>query len=306
MALVDGNWLNQYVAPGLLEEFKNYKDDFIGVLGSANKAAISADGIRFNKLINNVGFKVNNQDPFTPTKMTGQKGLIEWDKFDTTPTECDDKEVRALQFDKRSEIRLKQFEAFKLGLRDYTLNKLAPNSNAIGTPVIRTTGEDDGTGRLRLTYADLIKFYGIIKTLNLPDLKGLNLHLNSNHQQDLMLDKAATSNYREGIRVNPETGELLKFYSLNLWENNKNPIYGANGVLKGEGEATINTDRDASVFFYSPNTVYHLDSLKILYDSEVRDTRSADPTSEIRIQAYGLVGKKQDHGFGALVSGIKP
>ncbi|WP_199898103.1 hypothetical protein [Marinilabilia salmonicolor] len=30
--LVDGNWLNQYVAPQLLAEFKNDKDDFIGVL----------------------------------------------------------------------------------------------------------------------------------------------------------------------------------------------------------------------------------------------------------------------------------
>lgn len=306
MGLIDGNWLNQYVAPGLLEEFKNYNDDFIGVLGSANKSAISADGIRFNKLINNVGFKVNNQDEFTPAKMAGKKGLIEWDKFDTTPTACDDAEVRNLQFDKRSEVRVKQFEAFKLGIRDYTLNKLAPNANAVGMPVLRTTGADDGKGRLRLTYADLINFYSIIKTLNLPNPEGLQFILSSNHQQDLIQDRASTNNYRDGIRINPQTGELLGFYMLNLWENNQNPVYGADGVLKGIGEATVNTDRDASTFFYSPNTVYHLDKLKILYDPEVTDTRSADPTSEIRIQAYGLVDKIQDYGFGALVSGIKP
>jgi len=52
----DGNWLNQYVAPQLLVEFKNYKDDFVGVIPGVPAQALTADGVRFNKLINNVGF----------------------------------------------------------------------------------------------------------------------------------------------------------------------------------------------------------------------------------------------------------
>ena len=57
--LIDGVYLNKYLAPQLLKEFKNYKDDFVGLLGKPNKAALSADGIRFNKLINNVINKGN-------------------------------------------------------------------------------------------------------------------------------------------------------------------------------------------------------------------------------------------------------
>lgn len=306
MGLIDGNWLNQYVAPTLLSEYKNYKDDFIGKLKPAPKSAITADGIRMNKLINNVQFKVNNQDEFTPQKMNGKKGIVEWDKFDTTPTEVDTEEIRYLAFDKTSVVREKQNEAFKLGLRDYTLNQLAPEEDAIGMPVLRTTGEADSKGRLRLTFADLINFYSIVNTLNLPNQKDLEFILSANHQQDLMLDKASTNNYREGIRINPTTGELIGFYTWNIYTNNQNPIYGADGKLKIAGQAAVNTDRDASTFFYSGNTVYHLDDLLILYTPFNTDTKSANPKSIIRLQGHGLVNKTDRYGFGALVSGIKP
>ncbi|MBE7671670.1 hypothetical protein F7649_11155, partial [Tenacibaculum piscium] len=77
-ALVDGIWLEQYVEPQLLEEFKNFNDDFIGTLKRPNPAAIDKDGIKFNKLINNVGFHINKGDAFTPQSMTGKKGLVNW------------------------------------------------------------------------------------------------------------------------------------------------------------------------------------------------------------------------------------
>lgn len=51
----DGLFLEQYVEPQLLEEFRNYNDAFLSVLGRPNPGAIDKDGIRFNKLINNVG-----------------------------------------------------------------------------------------------------------------------------------------------------------------------------------------------------------------------------------------------------------
>lgn len=304
MSLVDGNWLNQYVAPQLLEEFRNYKDDFMGVIPGAPAGAIAADGLRMNKLINNAGFLVNNEDNFTPKKMSGKKGIIEWDKFDTEPTEVDDAEVRALPFDKRSEVRRKHSESYKIGVRDYCLQKLAPAADATGMPVMRTTGEDDGTGRLRLTYADLIKFYSIFPTLNLPNDKAWYFILNPHHSQDLILDRASTNNYRDGIVIDEKTGECKRFYKFNVFENNAAPIYAEAGTLKAQGAASAPGDQMASTFFYAPNTVFHLDSVKILYKPETTDTRNADPTSEFRLQAYGLCDKRQDYGFGALVSGV--
>ena len=47
--LIDGLYLNTYVAPQLLKEFKNYNDRFMAALEPADAGAISADGIHFNK-----------------------------------------------------------------------------------------------------------------------------------------------------------------------------------------------------------------------------------------------------------------
>lgn len=300
-ALVNGLWLNQYVAPQLLQEFLNYKDDFVGLIPNAPKGAVSADGLRFNKLINNVNFLINNADDFVAKSMAGEKGIIGWDKLDTDPTKVDDAEIRSLQFDKRAAVRMKHAEAWKLGYRNYIMQKLAPAADATGMPVLRTTGADV-SGRKKLTYADMIQFWSVIEGLNLPNRGAYNLILCREHIQDLIDDRANTNNYRD-IGIDPATGKLTRFYSLKLHENNYNPKYAADGTLKALGAAAAGTDKNASTFFYAPNAVSHIDKVKILYKPEHEDTTSADPTSEFRLQAYALVDKVQDYGFGAIVSG---
>lgn len=301
--LIDGNYLNQYVAPGLLLEFQNDNDNFLAALGRAPEGAISADGIRFNKLINNVGFLVNNTEAFTALEMAGKKRLVEWDKMDTVPTKVDDKEIRALAFDKRGEVRKKHSEAFRRGVRDYVIQKLAPTSNAAGMPVLRSTGAATVGGRLKLTVADMIRFYMAIEGLNLPDASKYNMNLCDVHKQDLLEDRASTNNYRDGITIDPVTGEISRFYKIKFWENNQAPIYNAAGTLKAAGALPAAGDQKGSIFYYGESTVYHLNGLKMLYKPENQDTESADPTSEFRLQGYGLCDKIQEWGFGAVLSG---
>lgn len=301
-----GNWLNQYVAPQLLVEFKNYKDDFIGVLKGAPKSAITTDGIRFNKLVNNVGFYVNNTADFTAKKMTGEKVFVEWEKYDTDPTMVDDAEVRALNYDKRSEVRVKHSEAFKMGIRDHVMWKLAPDDDAnTNMPVVRTSGGNDGTGRLRLTFADLVKYLERVKKLNLPDMNALHMILAPEHATDLILDRDSAQYFADrNIFFDPATGKVRSIMGFKFFENNAILAYDESGAKKAKGAVLASTDRIGSLFFYAPNTVYHIEGVKILYKPETIDTKSADPTSEFRLQTYGLVDRVQEYGFGALVSGI--
>lgn len=308
MALVNGIWLAQYVEPQLLEDFRNYKDDFIGVLERAPERAVDKDGIRFNKLINNIGFHVNKDTDFAPVSVPFKKGLIEWDKLDTDPSEYTDAELRAMAFDKESAIRMAHTESWKLGIRDYVMWKLAPTENVdLATPVIRTTGESvdlgGGQSRKRLTYADLVTYHSMWEKLNLPNKKAWYGILCSDHREDLVLDLANTQNNRH-IVIDKETGELKKFYKFNFFENNQNPTYAADGTLKAQGAVAVATDRNASTFFYAPNTVYHIEGVKVLRKPMEQDTRSADPKSEMRLHSYGLCDKKQEYGAGAIVSGI--
>ncbi|PID88689.1 MAG: hypothetical protein CSB03_00085 [Bacteroidia bacterium] len=301
-----GNWLNQYVAPQLLQEFKNFKDDFVAVLPGVPKQAITADGIRLNKLINNVGFLVNNTSDFTPKKMDGEKVFIEWEKYDTTPTEVDDAEVRGLAFDKRNQVRVKHSEAIKMGIRDHIVWKLAPNDDTnANMPVVRTTGEDDGTGRLRMTFKDIVTYLEKVKKLNLPKMNELYMILSPEHSTDLILDKNSAKLFADKkIFFDSETGKVRSIMGFKFFENNAVLAYDENGNKKAKGAVLTSTDRVASMFFYAPNTYYHLEKVKVLYKPETTDTRSADPTSEFRIQVYGIVDRIEDYAVGAIVSGI--
>ncbi|GAB6123075.1 hypothetical protein [Dysgonomonas termitidis] len=300
-----GQHLTQYVAPQLLQEFRNYKDDFIGVIPGAPKKAISADGLRYNKLINNVGFYVNNVTAFNPQKMNGEKVIVPWEWYDTDPTEVDDDEIRALPYDKRAEVRVKHTEAFKIGIRDHTMWKLCPeDSDNPNMPVMRTTGNNDGTGRKRCTFRDVVEYLEMVKDLNLPLVDQLNLILNAKHSTDLILDRDAAPYFsNKEIFFDVRTGKVKSVMGFKFFDNNAAPLFDADGNKKPKGSVKIAGDQYASTFFYAPNAVYHLDSVKILYKDEHTDTRNAHPTSEFRTQTYGLVDRVVDYGFGAIVSG---
>ncbi len=301
-----GNWLNVYAAPQLLQEFKNFKDDFIAVLPGVPKQAITADGIRRNKLINNVEFLVNNTSDFTPKKMNGEKVFVEWEKYDTTPTSVDDAEIRGLVFDKRNQVRVKHAEAIKMGIRDHIVWKLAPSDDTnANMPVVRTTGEDDGTGRLRMTFKDIVTYLEKVKKLNLPKMNELYMILSPEHSTDLVLDKDSAKLFADKkIFFDSETGKVRSIMGFKFFENNAVLAYDQNGNKKAKGAVLTSTDRVASMFFYAPNTYYHLEKVKILYKPETTDTRSSDPTSEFRLQVYGIVERIEDYAVGAIVSGV--
>ncbi len=90
-----------------------------------------------------------------------------------------------------------------------------------------------------------------------------------------------------------------------FFENNDTPAFTVDGstvTKKAKGSVLVEGDQKGSTFFYAPNSVYHLDSTKILYKPEGIDTRNPNPKSEFRTQTYGLVDRVVDYGFGAIVS----
>ena len=301
----EGLTTNRILEAQLLKEFRNYKDDFIGTFKSIPKKAIGELGVHFNKLTNNVGFHVNKDSDFTPKPMKGTKGFVEFDKLDTDPTEITDKELRGLAFDKESEVKQEQRNSFKIGVRNYSMHKIAPKNHVAGKmPVIRTTGDDDGTGRLRLTYSDLVSYFTMLERLNLHDTNSWYMILNSFHRGDLWFDRASTNNYRDVV-LDTNTGMIKSLGKIKFFENNHAPLYNEAGVLKPLGAKTVKGDQQGSVFYYAPNTAYHIESVTVLAKPFKTDTRSKDPKSEMRLHSYGLCDKKQEHGFGALVSGNK-
>ncbi|MEG0696603.1 hypothetical protein [Algoriella sp.] len=299
--LEDGLWLKEFVDPQLLEDFKNYKDDFIGTFKAPNAAAIDTDGIKFNKLNNSVGFKINTDSDFTAQKITGKKRLIDWDRLDTTPTELSEDEARAMAFDREAEYRVLHANAWKMGVRNYAMYKAAPLAKTVDTPIIRTTGADDGTGRKRMTYIDLINLYNSVLGMNLTNQEELYMVLSAEHSQDLIADRANTNNYRD-IVIDPVTGAIQRFFKLKFFENNHSVKYTAANTLVGLDATPLATDMNASIFYYAPNIVHHVEAVQTLYKPMIQDTKSKIPKSEMRLHSWGLTEKKQEMASAAIVS----
>ena len=100
-------------------------------------------------------------------------------------------------------------------------------------PVIRTTGEKDINGRLRLSYKDLVDFATLAKTWNLPVTDALYMVLSPLHMGDLLLDKDASKYfYDRTFYLDPATGKPKGFMGIKFFENNDCPFYNAETAKK--------------------------------------------------------------------------
>ena len=300
-------YLNKYLDPQLLVDRRNFRDDFLATLGSVPQSARTADGIYRNKLLNNVEFKVNNNASFTAKAADGKHLFIPWEKYDTTPTAITDVELRYLPFDKESAIRKMHDDCFKNGMLKHAMYKLCPENNNApdDMPVVKTTGDDDGTGRKRLTYADLVDFATRVKKWNMPISNRLYMILCPQHTADLLLDPNASKFfYDRSFYADPKTGKISGFMGMQFFENNDTPYYTVSSLTRvAEGTTpSAGTDMQASIAYYAPNTYYHIESVMSLYKPMEQDTKSKDPQAEYRQRTWGIVDKIEDFGVAAIVS----
>jgi hypothetical protein len=292
-ATTTGQWLNRFVAPQLLRELKDYKGDVIAILKGAPAAAVTADGIRRNKLLNNVEFRVNNTADFTATKMNGEKVFVEWEKYDTTPTEVDDAEIRYLAYDKRAEVRVRHTEKMKEGLVKHALHKLCPdNASNAKMPVMKTTGAVTG-GRKRATFKDLVEYLQLVKAIGDLEPTQLYMALCSDHVTDFILDRDAAAWFAsKDVFFDPVSGKLRSFMGFKFLEPMFANAFDASLNKKAKGAVLAAGDRYASTLIYAPNTVYHIEGVKVLYS----------PETGLSVQACGMIARIKDCGMGALVS----
>ncbi len=192
-ALIDGNHLNRYVRSQLIYDLKNYEDTFTSFLGKVYRGAVTADGVSINKLINDIQVKTG-LDPtatLTPRLLAGKKGVIPWMNFTTETLYFNKEELRALSFDKQSEGRKLLKEAVLNAKLQHTLHDISPAQDGANTPVIETSGEDDGSGRKMLTPSD------ILKVLRKTDIKAPVSVLNKSHLIDLQEHEESKNRFRE-------------------------------------------------------------------------------------------------------------
>jgi hypothetical protein len=130
---------------------------------------VGNDVIKLNEIGADPEVLINNSTyPIAVARRTDTSTAISLFKYDTTNTKITDDELYGLPYDKPGSVQMQHRETLEEQTQAHALHSMAPVANTASTPILVTTGPDDGTGRKRLISKDLINYK---KDLSAPGLK---------------------------------------------------------------------------------------------------------------------------------------
>lgn len=243
-------------------------------------------------LINNTTYPIAVQD-------LGDGDItISLDKYQTKATRITDDELYAISYDKIALKREQHGTAIMNVMHKKAIHAMAPAGHTTATPVLVTTGENDGTGRLRLVKADIIALKKAFDDAKIPTT-GRRLVLCSEHVNDLLLiDQKFADQY-----YNYSTGKIANLYGFEVYEYVENPYFAitAKTKLSYGGVPVAGTHAQASVAFV-PSEMFKAKGATKGYASKAED----NPTTQenlINFRQYFITLPKKQRAIGAVVSG---
>lgn len=245
-------------------------------------------------LINNAVYPIvtnNHADDFIVAALN---------KYDTTNESVTADELYALPYDKVGSTQEKHRLTLEESTAMHALHSIAVAADSVNTPVLETTGPDDGTGRKRLITKDLIDLWKKLGTLKVP-LAGRVLVLSQEHAADLMIEdadraKSWGSEWTEGKVPASHVG-------FRLWVVSISPRYEQdptdNNIWKKQPYAAVNGN-EASICFFKPNAIKATGSVERFARAAKDDPENRQNTIGFRLY-FGAYCMK-DEGFAAIVS----
>jgi len=210
-----------------------------GKMSELNKIYVPETDFEVDVLVN------NNTYPIPYQQYSDGTIEITLDKYQTKVVTLGDDEIIGASYDKIDIATRALVRSIKSWKYKKAIHAIAPAQNTTATPVLEATGDDDGTGRLRLTYKDLVAFKNACDKAGWGDAKR-RLVLNSYHWNDLLLDRERFGNllvdYTQGKPKPVIAGFELDTYPVM-------PVYDSNNVKKAFGAIKESTDKVASVAF---------------------------------------------------------
>lgn len=240
----------------------------------------------------------NTNYPIVKNERDDSHVIIALHKFDTENTIVTDDELYALPYEKTSDVQEQHRETLEDTTLEYGLWGLAPQANdaANNLFVLVTTGENDGTGRLKLTTKDLRTLQALMNKKGI-DKNGRILILSDDHVSDLLEEdrKFYTQyhNQAEGVISS-------KYYGFKIYEDSTTPEYNDTTLAKIPfGSATLG--RKSSVVFHKGTTAKAVGTVKRFARMAEEDPENRENTIGFRlyhiIVAYGI------EGSAAIISG---
>jgi hypothetical protein len=265
--------------------FLQFAKDF-STLVEYDKITMAEVGMDPEVLINNTTY------PIAVTQRTDQPLEFTLDLFETKNTLIRTPEAIELAYDKLESV----LYGHKMSLRTATAMKaahaFAPASDSPFTPVIQTTGDDNGDGFKRLTVADILLLKRRYDDLDIPK-EDRYLVLDPKHTEDLILfDLKAFKDITDFTNGKPK-----RIAGFNILEFTKNPKYDSTSFEKIPFASA--TTGSHSSFSFQKNEVMKADgNVKMYEDKDDPKERATIVGFDKRFIALPIRNK----GIGAIVS----
>jgi len=239
----------------------------------------------------------NTVYPIVTSTREDNDATVALKKYETTNTRISDDELYGLPYDKPGSVLAQHRATLQQGMMAHGLYTIAPLQETAKTPIIVTTGENDGTGR-RLTINDLVRLKRKYDDAKIPK-EGRKLVLAPEHSEDLLL---ASQVFREQYHV-IATGQLLPLYGFELHEDVNPPVYNVNTkVRKAYGAASAPaTDANASIAFYNARCFQALGTNTMYYREATLDPENRSSVAGFR--QWGIMMPYTRDSQAAIISG---
>ena len=189
--------------------------------------------------------------------------IITLDKYNTKRTPITDDELFALSVKKMDAVVERHGLAIAINKFKKAIHALAPGSGTAVMPVLLTTGADDGTGRKRLTWDDVVALKRALDNMdNVVPEEDRRLVLCSDHVNDLIVsDQRFQNQYYDR-----SSGKPYSQLGFEIMDYSGNPYFTpATKTKLSFGAIPAATDRKGSVFFAKSRTAIATGWTKMYY-----------------------------------------
>lgn len=244
----------------------------------------------------------NSTYPIPIQDLNGENIVISLKKYQTKATPVTDDELRGLAYDKIKVVQEAHAIKIEEEKNSMAIHSIAPANNTAAplvAPVLVTTGANDGTGRLKLLVADILRLKKLWDDALIPQ-GNRRLVLCTDH----VLDLVGQNQTFEKQYYDYTTGKIANMFGFEIYEFVAMPFYNVATKVKLSygGVAVSGTHNKASVAFHVQRVGQAFGFTKA-YMSESKN----DPLMQrnlLNYRHYDVVLPLRNEAIAAIVSGV--
>lgn len=261
-----------------------------GQASEKNKIYVPTTEFEVDILVN------NNTYPIPFQEYTDDTIEITLDKYQTKVITLRDDDTIGASYSKIDTVTRSCTHGISSDKYQRAIHSIAPLANTAETPIIQATGgtdaTEDPTGRLILTYEDLVE-----AARRLKGAGPLRLVLSNDHWNDLLLDRKNFGNQLVDYNAG-KPAPIIAGFEIHKYDGEM-PVYTDALAKKAYGAVKVATDRVASVIFNKENIAKKTGMTKQYFTpAAINPTRQSN---DLSYRHYFIVTPFLNQKLGAII-----